>query len=65
MNKKVTWAIYLWLGLAPLGLLDAGCNKKTLASPVNFWDLLKKGGGSPEARAWYEAGNEIIKTLDF
>jgi|GEM_PF-3710653 len=48
-------------------VLHDGCDSKSFEDVTGqkFWDLLETGGGSPAARAWYEAGNEVVQTLNF
>lgn len=52
---------------SPLLKLWEGCTAKSFAEGGmgKFWDLLVSGGGTPEARDWFDTANHVINSLDF
>ena len=47
----------LWTGCTEKSFVDKGQQK--------FYDLLTRGEGTPEAKEWYNAANEVIDSLNF
>lgn len=52
---------------SPLLKLWEGCNDKSFAEGGvdKFWNQLVGGGGTPEARDWFDTANRVADSLDF